>query len=343
MSNRNRTNNHESGRSSSRKTTFTYDAPWPIYALNWTIRRDKRFRLGIGSYLEESRNRVDIIQFDEKTDEFVADPNLTIEHPYPVTKLMFVPDKEGTKPDLLATTGDHLRIWQIYEDEVRLKSLLKTKEDSEFCAPLTSFDWNASEPNRLGTAGVDAMVTIWDVEKEAMELQMLAHDKEVFDIAWGSVGEFASVSADGSIRLFDLRDKKHSTIIYESPQPDTPLLRLAWSKHSPNYMATVVMDSNKIMVLDTRYSTIPVFDLQRHQASVNTIGWATHSPSLLCSGGDDSEVFLWDLQTMSEPVDGGFDPILAYSADSGVNNLQWSSMAEWVAIVFSSELQLLRI
>ena len=27
-----------------------------------------------------------------------------------------------------------------------------------------------------------------------------------------------------------LRDKEHSTIIYESPQPDTPLLRLAWNK-----------------------------------------------------------------------------------------------------------------
>lgn len=37
-------------------------------------------------------------------------------------------------------------------------------------------------------------------------------------------------SADGSVRVFDLRDKEHSTIIYESPEPDTPLLRLAWNK-----------------------------------------------------------------------------------------------------------------
>ncbi|KAL2653360.1 hypothetical protein R1flu_021488 [Riccia fluitans] len=342
MTNRNQVNSQENDLPANQSPTF--EAAWPIYALNWTSRRDKRFRLGIGSYLEESKNRVDIIQFDERTGEFRADENYKIEHPYPVTKLMFVPDNEGTKSDLMATTGDHLRIWQIFDDEVRLKSLLKTKEDSEFCAPLTSFDWSPHEPNRLGTAGVDAMVTIWDVEKEVMELQMLAHDKEVFDIAWGHVpGEFASVSADGSIRLFDLRDKKHSTIVYESPQPDTPLLRLAWSKDSPHYMATVVMDSSKIMVLDTRYSTIPVVELQRHQASVNTISWAINSPNLLCSGGDDSEVFLWDLQAMDKPVDGGLDPILSYSATSGVNNLCWSSMAEWVAIVYSNELQLLCI
>jgi hypothetical protein len=33
------------------------------------------------------------------------------------------------------------------------------------------------------------------------------------------------------------RDKEHSTIIYESPQPDTPLLRLTWNKQDPRYIA----------------------------------------------------------------------------------------------------------
>ena len=35
--------------------------------------------------------------------------------------------------------------------------------------------------------------------------QLIAHDKEVYDIAWGGLGVFASVSADGSVRVFDLR------------------------------------------------------------------------------------------------------------------------------------------
>ncbi len=42
------------------------------------------------------------------------------------------------------------------------------------------------------------------------------------------------------------RDKEHSTIIYESPQPDTPLLRLGWNKQDPRYMATLLMDSPKV-------------------------------------------------------------------------------------------------
>lgn len=48
------------------------------------------------------------------------------------------------------------------------------------------------------------------------------------------------------------RDKEHSTIIYESPQPDTPLLRLGWNKQDPRYMATLLMDSSKVVVLDIR-------------------------------------------------------------------------------------------
>jgi hypothetical protein len=48
------------------------------------------------------------------------------------------------------------------------------------------------------------------------------------------------------------RDKEHSTIIYESPTPDTPLLRLGWNRQDPRYMATLLMDSSKVVVLDIR-------------------------------------------------------------------------------------------
>jgi hypothetical protein len=42
------------------------------------------------------------------------------------------------------------------------------------------------------------------------------------------------------VRVFDLRDKEHSTIIYESPRQGTPLLRLGWNKQDPRYMATIM-------------------------------------------------------------------------------------------------------
>eukprot|EP00850_Spirogloea_muscicola_P005365 SM000024S07827 [mRNA] locus=s24:782873:785263:- [translate_table: standard] len=321
-----------------RAEIYTYEAPWLIYGMNWSVRRDKNFRLAIGSFIEEHANKVEIVQLDDETGQFKA------------------------KPDLIATTGDYLRIWHVKDDGVELKSTLNNNKHSEFCAPLTSFDWNDSEPRRLGTSSIDTTCTIWDIEKEMVDTQLIAHDKEVYDIAWGGVGVFASVSADGSVRVFDLRDKEHSTIIYESPQPETPLLRLGWNKQDPRYMATILMDSSKVVVLDIRFPTLPIAELQasiglilhlifqprcsctRHQACVNAVAWAPHSSCHICTAGDDAQALIWDLSTLSQPVDGGLDPILAYTAGAEINQLQWSStQPDWVAIAFSTKLQILRV
>jgi WD40 repeat protein len=44
-----------------------------------------------------------------------------------------------------------------------------------------------------------------DIERGVVDTQLIAHDMEVHDIAWGGVGVFATASADGSVRVFDLR------------------------------------------------------------------------------------------------------------------------------------------
>ena len=36
--------------------------------------------------------------------------------------------------------------------------------NSEFCAPLTSFDWNETDPNIVGTSSIDTTCTIWGLE-----------------------------------------------------------------------------------------------------------------------------------------------------------------------------------
>ena len=199
---------------------------------------------------------------DDETGKFQTDPNLTFDHPYPATKVMFLPDRDSSRADLLATTGDFLRIWHVSESGVRLEKLLNTvrlaprlkqvsvlwapdshscvlqNKNTDYCAPLTSFDWNEVDPKRLGTASIDTTCTIWDIEvratgpariaahgpgmptqatmrtlsfphlqKGVVDTQLIAHDREVYDIAWGGggAGVFASVSADGSVRVFDLR------------------------------------------------------------------------------------------------------------------------------------------
>lgn len=56
-------------------------------------------------------------------------------------------------------------------------------------------------------------------QKQAVKTQLIAHDKEVYDISFANGKDtnlFSTVGADGSLRLFDLRSLEHSTILYEA-------------------------------------------------------------------------------------------------------------------------------
>jgi len=324
-----------------KKEIYTHQSPWVIFAMNWSLRADHRFRLAVGSFLEDYTNKVEIIQLNEEKGEF--ETKGSFEHPYPATKIMWSPDKAGE--DLLATTGDYLRLWSVNSEkgkqEVELKVLLNNNKTSEFCAPLTSFDWNETDPSIIGTSSIDTTCTIWNIQTQQAKTQLIAHDKEVYDIAFArGTDVFASVGADGSVRMFDLRSLEHSTIIYESPEL-SPLLRIAWNKQDPNYLATILMDSGKTIVLDIRVPSLPSAELGGHHACVNGIAWAPHSSCHICTAGEDKQALIWDLSSMPKPID---EPMLAYTAEAEVNQLQWSTtQPDWIAIAYGSKLQILRV
>lgn len=58
-------------------------------------------------------------------------------------------------------------------------------------------------------------------------------------------------------------------------------------------------------MLDIRFPTLPVAELQRHQACVNALAWAPHSSCHICTAGDDSQALIWDLSSMSQSMDQG--------------------------------------
>eukprot|EP01104_Vermistella_antarctica_P014568 TRINITY_DN4618_c0_g1_i2.p1 TRINITY_DN4618_c0_g1~~TRINITY_DN4618_c0_g1_i2.p1 ORF type:complete len:334 (+),score=84.14 TRINITY_DN4618_c0_g1_i2:281-1282(+) len=325
---------------SAKKEIYTYEAPWLVYGMNWSERPDKPFRLACGSFIQAFDNKVNIVELNEDLGGFEVTGSF--DHQYPTTKIKWIPDKTGTRPDLLATTGDYLRLWEVGSNgTVRNKALLKNNKNSEFCAPLTSFDWNETDPNIIGTSSIDTTCTIWDVEKQTVVTQLIAHDKEVFDIAFArGTDVFASVGADGSVRMFDLRRLEHSTIIYETPDLSS-LLRLAWNKQDDYYLSAISLDSNKCIILDIRVPSLPAAELQGHKACLNGMAWAPHSSCHISTAGDDSQALIWDLSRMPEPIEG---PDLAYTAESEVNQIQWSGLQpDWISIAYGAKLQILRV
>lgn len=70
--------------------------------------------------------------------------------------------------------------------------------------PCCLSDKNIKPPLSCGS-GTQLCLLLLRLQRGVVDTQLIAHDKEVYDIAWGGVGVFASVSADGSVRVFDLR------------------------------------------------------------------------------------------------------------------------------------------
>jgi len=84
-------------------TTLKIEAGSPYHAISqntsvflvmcWLITDDdvsQCFRLALGSFVEEYNNKVQIVSLDEDTSEFSA--KSTFDHPYPTTKIMWIPD-----------------------------------------------------------------------------------------------------------------------------------------------------------------------------------------------------------------------------------------------------------
>lgn len=209
--------------------------------------------------------------------------------------------------------------------------------------PMTSLDWNEDDITMIATSSCDTSCTIWDIEKEQPKYQIFGHEKEVFDIEFAPGSHiFGSVSADASLRIFDLRNLKHSSILYESAERK-PLMRLSWNKLNPNYMATFSADSQQALLLDLRKPLTPIAELHEHLGSVNAIAWAPHSSMHVCTASDDHHALIWDVSDVPNSVE---SPILAYAAEKEVNNLKWfyqSFDTNWVAISFDKKMQLLRV
>ena len=189
---------------------------------------------------------------------------------------------------------------------------------------------------------------------------MIAHDKQVYDFTFSTTPEiFASVGGDGSVRLFDLRNLEHSTILYETADT-TPLLRVAWNALDPHFLLTFGSASNRLTLLDTRLPSIPVAELVGPTGLLNDLTWAPHSAAHCAATSDDGRVYVWNLLADSStqtttPQLGGTSttlnansctvlPHFSYSIGEPVQQMCWPvSHPDWMAVSAGKSIQWIRI
>lgn len=355
--------NYHPGSSSSsyylpRRSAY-FESHWPLYACDWSYSGwESRDLVALGTFSEDQNNRILIThaRYDsEQSLEFQAAAETAVS--YPVTKLKWEPTGGSTGSSSkmkLVSTGDCLRIWE-YDCQsytLQQRCALVNKSKSEFMPPVTSFDWNRVNPSIVITSSIDTTCTIWDINTSLAKTQLIAHDSEVYDVGFiaNSVDIFASVGADGSVRVFDLRSLDHSTIIYEPQQP-APLLRIATNPQDRNLLATIAQDSSKIYVLDIRSPGVPMAILDGHLKSVNAISWApvgTHRRHILATCGDDCQTLIWDTTSVSGTVAGTttsrvLSPISSYTDSTEINQVGWNSTGDWVGVICGRGFQGVRL
>lgn len=238
-----------------------------------------------------------------------------VQHYLPSTRLKWAYSHLVKNPyeRLLAASGSDIQLYRMTDGDglcpvKKLENIGPGKKGAT-PAPVTNIDWNFVDPAILGSCSIDTTCTIWNVETGQPKTQLIAHDRQVYDISFSNTLDiFSSVGGDGSVRLFDLRNLEHSTILYENNQPtanpkngpstkSSSLFRIAWNKLDNHFLATFQESSNAIILLDNRLPSIPVAELvcPDSQATLVDICWAPVSSSHLASMTSEGQLYLWDL------------------------------------------------
>ncbi|KAI5285397.1 hypothetical protein KEM52_002464, partial [Ascosphaera acerosa] len=191
-----------------------YLSPWPLYALDWCKwpNAGQDFgKVAVGSYLEDKHNYLTVFRTQEASlDQHLPDSERGLDfikvaeasHSYPTTRVLWEPPNAGKQSaDLLASSGDHLRLWSVPNSMIASYSnsitnpapavqpaklaplaLLSNSKSPEHTAPVTSLDWNTVSPSLIITSSIDTTCTIWDIPTLTAKTQLIAHDKEVYDV-----------------------------------------------------------------------------------------------------------------------------------------------------------------
>lgn len=196
----------------------TINLPWPAYALDWS--EGPGSKIAISSFSPSKQNQISIYSVTSATT-----PNATLSVDFVSTRVKWVPRGEWKGNEYLASSGlgvtlfrkDGAGLYSVANKLVASAGSLRRgsvpagttgpSQNRNPPAPVTSFDWNRVDPSLLVTASYDTTCTVWNLDTGSIKTQLIAHDKEVFDVSYAATSPdiFVSVGADGSLRMFDTR------------------------------------------------------------------------------------------------------------------------------------------
>lgn len=116
--------------------------------------------------------------------------------------------------------------------------------------------------------------------------------------------------------------QKNQDQSWNSPGTESNLVIICWLLLKWSRTTLLSWISGKLINL-FRKPSVPMLKLRNHKDSVNAIAWAPQSCVHICSVGDDSKAYIWDIAASRNNDQ---TPLLEYKADEQVTNLSWSML-----------------
>ena len=207
----------------------------------------------------------------------------------------------------------------------------------------TSADWSIANPSKVATCSIDQTSSIWDINELKEIICFICHKKEVYDISFGKDEfTFLTTGADGSIRLFDIRDSNNCGIVYEG-EYKLPKIKLNWNHYDSNYFLTTIQDKTSFYVFDMRYSYQPVIAiLNKHENAINNAVWAPKTSNIIISVSDDKKAMMWDM--FNEKSNDYLSSSICYTGNKEIENVSWCEYTEdYIGMVEKNQVKMLMV
>lgn len=326
---------------------FTFSAHGPLYGLSWSCRADMPMRLAVSTISDAFPNEFSVISLQKEKRDFRVIASASVV--YPLSKIQFLPSKDVSNPDLIATVSDSLRIFEIdhLNDDGRaeLCSRGRLLVNETRPVPILSMDWCAHSLNIIMTANLDTTVSLWDIYKQEVDIRFVAQERAVTDCCFSlkDPNRFLTCGAEGNLRLYDRRRMHVANEVYAGNEA---ILRAQFKPTDSNFITCVGEKSTDIILLDARSTVKPLARLKGHTDYINGISWGRDSHGgYFVSVANDGRALIWDGGS------GTYTPFMEYVATSAsgeplgpINSVDWNqSNHDWVALTVDDEVQILHV
>lgn len=198
-------------------------------------------------------------------------------------------------------------------------------------------DWNPRKEGLLLSGSDDCKICVWDIQQQNQLSEKIdpffsvtdAHSQVVEDVCWNyhDQNEFASVSDDKKLKIWDLRQKTPAMSIEAHV---AEIMSVDYSKFDRSLMLTGSADRS-VAVWDSRNMRTKLFSLRQHRDEVNQVKFSNQAVNLLASSSADRRIMVWDLarygaqQTEEEKRDGPPELIFIHGGHtSKISDMSWN-------------------